>query len=162
MESGTECTLSKFANDTKLWGAVSTCEGRDDIQRGLDRFKQWAQVNLRRFNEVKCEILHLGCCNPSYQHKHGDVRTEHSRAKKTWRCRWSAAGREPAMCPHSPESHPRLHLKQHGQQGKGADPAPLLCSVRPHLETLKVRLDGALSTLWSRRCPCAVQGGWTT
>ena len=45
-----------------------------------------------------------------------------------------AAG--PAMCPHSPESqpYPGLYPKQHGQQGKGGDSAPLLCTVRPHLE----------------------------
>jgi len=33
-------------------------------------------------------------------------------------------------CAHSPEGqlYPGLHQKQHGQQGKGEDPAPLLCS----------------------------------
>ena len=47
-----------------------------------------------------------------------------------------AAGHEPALCLHSPESqlHPGLHQKKHGQQGKGGDPAPLLCMVRSHLE----------------------------
>ena len=29
MDSGIECTLSKFANDTKLCGAANTLEGRD-------------------------------------------------------------------------------------------------------------------------------------
>jgi len=31
-ESGTECTLSKFADDTKLCGVVNTLEGRDAIE----------------------------------------------------------------------------------------------------------------------------------
>ena len=34
MDSGIECTLSKFANDTKLCGAVDTLEGREVPSRG--------------------------------------------------------------------------------------------------------------------------------
>ena len=58
IDSEIECTLSKFADDTKLCGAVDTPEGRDAIHRDLDRLQQWARVNLVGFNEAECNVLH--------------------------------------------------------------------------------------------------------
>ena len=52
-DSGVECTLSKFADDTKLWGVVNMPEVWDAIQMDLDRLEQWAQVNLMTFNKLK-------------------------------------------------------------------------------------------------------------
>ncbi|GAB0184577.1 cAMP-dependent protein kinase inhibitor alpha [Grus japonensis] len=71
MDSGIERTLSRFANDTKLCGAVNMLEGRDAIQRDLDRLERWACVNCMKFNKAKCKFLHMGQGNPKHKYRLG-------------------------------------------------------------------------------------------
>ncbi|KAK4812892.1 hypothetical protein QYF61_027286 [Mycteria americana] len=63
--------LGKFANNTKPCGAVNTLEGRDAIQRDLDRFEKWACANLMKFNKAKCKLLHMGQGNPKHKYRLG-------------------------------------------------------------------------------------------
>ncbi|KAK4811153.1 hypothetical protein QYF61_019784 [Mycteria americana] len=68
LEAGVECTISKFADDTKLGGADDSLEGQEALQRDLDRLEHWAIVNGMKFNK----ILHLGWSNAGHKYKLGE------------------------------------------------------------------------------------------
>ncbi|GAB0185662.1 triadin [Grus japonensis] len=82
MDSRIKCTLSKFANNTKLCGGVDTLEGRYAIQRDLERLERWARANRMKVNKAKCKVLHVGRCNPKHNYRLGGEWIESSPEEK--------------------------------------------------------------------------------
>ncbi|GAB0202810.1 cAMP-dependent protein kinase inhibitor alpha [Grus japonensis] len=137
MDRGIECTLSKFANNTKLCGVVDMLEERDAIQRDLDRLERWARENRMKFNKAKSKVLHVGRHNLKHNYRLGGEWIESSPEKKdlgvlideklhmSWQCALAAQ-----------KANRILGCIKRGVTSRSREVILPLCStlMRPHLE----------------------------
>ncbi|GAB0182043.1 mitochondrial enolase superfamily member 1 [Grus japonensis] len=129
MDSRIECTLSKFADYTKLYDAVNALEGRDAIQRDLDRLERWARANRMKFNKAKCKVLHVGWRNPKHNYRLGGEWIESSLEEKDLGILIDEKLNRSRQCALAAQkANHVLHQEKCDQQVEGGDPAPLLPS----------------------------------
>ena len=64
-----QCSVKLFADDTKIFGDVTTKELRDRFQEDLAHLASWSETWLLPFNVSKCSILHLGRNNIKENYK---------------------------------------------------------------------------------------------
>ncbi|KAJ7417178.1 hypothetical protein WISP_65802 [Willisornis vidua] len=118
--SWTESILSKFADDTKIGGAVDSLEGRDALQRDFYKLEDWAIPNHMKSNKGKYQIRHLGCGNPGCLYRLGNEMLESSAMERDLGVLVDDKWNMSQQCPGSQEGQPCPggHQAQHHQLGK--------------------------------------------
>lgn len=84
-DDGVLCKHSKFADDIKLGGRIDIPRSCAAVQKELDRLEKLANRNLVKFNEEKCEVLHLGKNSPRQLYILRTTQLESSSAEKDLR-----------------------------------------------------------------------------
>ncbi|KAJ7405738.1 rna-directed dna polymerase from mobile element jockey-like [Willisornis vidua] len=103
LDTELEGILSKFADGTKLGGAVDSLKGREALQGDLDKLQDWALINHMEFNKGNCWILHLGWGSPGCSYRLGNELLECSATERVLRVQVNGKLNMSQQCPGSQE-----------------------------------------------------------
>ncbi|KAF4792348.1 hypothetical protein TURU_121268 [Turdus rufiventris] len=105
LDAAMEGILSKFADDTKLGGAVDYLRGRETLQGVLDKLNDWAVTNHTKLNKGKRWILHLGQDNRASMQRMENEMLESSTAERDLGILVDGKLNMGQQCPGSQEGH---------------------------------------------------------
>ncbi|KAJ7410403.1 hypothetical protein BTVI_53641 [Pitangus sulphuratus] len=130
LDEGMEGILSKFTDDTKRGGAVDSFEGREALQRDLDKLEDWKITNHMKFKKKKCQTLNLGWGNPGCTYRLGNEMLENNAAERDLGVVDNGKLNLSQQCLGSQEGQPCPggHQAKHRQPVEGADCPALLCT----------------------------------
>lgn len=66
-------TCKLFADDTKLYKAISSCEDQNVLQQDLLTLCDWSDDWLLRFNVLKCKYIQYGIVNFVFEYQMRDI-----------------------------------------------------------------------------------------
>ena len=61
-----------FADDTKVYTSIQNEQDANNLQMTINNMHQWTNTWLLKFNQSKCNVLHLGENNPRHKYYIGD------------------------------------------------------------------------------------------
>lgn len=113
---------------------VQSAQGRDDIHRGMDRLERWAHVQQCKVQgTVKCKDLDPGNSKHKYRLGREQIKSSAEERGQGLLVDKFNMNQQHVLQPRKPATT-LTGQKQHGQQVKGDNSAPLPALVRHHLE----------------------------
>ena len=75
--------MKVFADDTKMYRAVTNSTEHEELQKDLTRLETWTKKWLMSFNASKCQVMHCGSPNQHYEYYLGTVIDNPTALRKT-------------------------------------------------------------------------------
>ena len=82
VDANVSSSVLKFADDTKLYYNICTCDQTDRLQCDLDKMSEWSTKWQMPFNADKCKRFHMGHSCPRVNYMIGGVEIKNVWAEK--------------------------------------------------------------------------------